>query len=183
MVCRNFRHTTQHGAVEGKTQSQEVKFYNLDVIISVGYRVKSIQGTRFRQWATERLNEYIVKGFVSHEEAMDKALREYRKYQVSNGQIVPTYFLIIPKDLDSRGRSLFGVDQCVGQNRQEKRKEEWMEMRMFQYSPLKCVRKAWYSPLKCVSLRRDSLIKCVGTHEYPLMKCDDINVTRLKRND
>lgn len=39
-------------------------FYNLDVIISVGYRVKSAQGTRFRQWATARLGEYIVKGFV-----------------------------------------------------------------------------------------------------------------------
>ena len=48
-VCRNFRHTTQHGALEGKTQNQEVTLYNLDVIISVGYRVKSIVGTRFRQ--------------------------------------------------------------------------------------------------------------------------------------
>ena len=47
-----------------KKQSKEVKFYNLDIIISVGYRVKSIQGTRFRQWVTERLNEYIVKGFT-----------------------------------------------------------------------------------------------------------------------
>lgn len=55
VVCRKFRQTTQHGAMAGKTQSKEVKFYNLDVIISVGYRVKSIQGTRFRQWATERL--------------------------------------------------------------------------------------------------------------------------------
>ena len=50
VVCRKFRQTTQHGAMAGKTQSKEVKFYNLDVIISVGYRVKSIQGTRFRQW-------------------------------------------------------------------------------------------------------------------------------------
>lgn len=55
VVVRKFRITTQHGAMAGKKQSKEVKFYNLDVIISVGYRVKSIQGTRFRQWATERL--------------------------------------------------------------------------------------------------------------------------------
>ena len=54
----------------GKTQSKEVKFYNLDVIISVGYRVKSIQGTRFRQWATERLNESIVKGFTMDDERL-----------------------------------------------------------------------------------------------------------------
>ena len=43
---------------------------SLDVIISVGYRVKSIQGTRFRQWATERLNEYIVKGFTMDDERL-----------------------------------------------------------------------------------------------------------------
>jgi hypothetical protein len=41
-------------------------YYNLDVIISVGYRVKSLQGTKFRQWATARLQEYLVKGFTSH---------------------------------------------------------------------------------------------------------------------
>ena len=45
VVCRNFRHTTQHGAIEGKTQETTTKYYNLDVIISVGYRVKSPQGT------------------------------------------------------------------------------------------------------------------------------------------
>ena len=70
VVCRKFRQTTQHGAMAGKNQSKEVKFYNLDVIISVGYRVKSIQGTRFRQWATERLNEYIVKGFTMDDERL-----------------------------------------------------------------------------------------------------------------
>ena len=47
VVCRDFRHTTQHGAIKGKSQSKDVKYYNLDVIISVGYRVKSKQGTQF----------------------------------------------------------------------------------------------------------------------------------------
>lgn len=70
VVVRKFRITTQHGAIQGKTQTKDVKFYNLDVIISVGYRVKSIQGTRFRQWATERLNEYIVKGFTMDDERL-----------------------------------------------------------------------------------------------------------------
>ena len=70
VVVRKFRTTTQHGAIEGKTQSKEVKYYNLDVIISVGYRVKSIQGTRFRQWATQRLHEYIVKGFTMDDERL-----------------------------------------------------------------------------------------------------------------
>ena len=68
VVCRNFRRTTQHGAIEGKTQEVSVKHYNLDVIISVGYRVKSLQGTQFRIWATKRLKEYIVKGFTLNDE-------------------------------------------------------------------------------------------------------------------
>ena len=64
VVVRKFRITTSHGAIEGKTQSHDVLYYNLDVIISLGYRVHSIVGTRFRQWATKRLHEYIVKGFT-----------------------------------------------------------------------------------------------------------------------
>jgi len=68
MVVRNFRTTTQHGAIAGKTQSRDVKFYNLDVIISVGYRVKSKQGTQFRIWATQRLKEYIIKGFALNDD-------------------------------------------------------------------------------------------------------------------
>ncbi|MEI6680483.1 MAG: virulence RhuM family protein [Mariniphaga sp.] len=68
VVCRNFRLTTQHGAIEGKTQEVSVKNYNLDVIISVGYRVKSVQGTQFRIWATQRLKEYIIKGFALNDD-------------------------------------------------------------------------------------------------------------------
>jgi hypothetical protein len=63
VVVRKSRTTTRHGAMVGKTQEQQVNAYNLDVIISVGYRVKSLQGTQFRIWATQRLKEYIVKGF------------------------------------------------------------------------------------------------------------------------
>ena len=68
VVIRNFRITTPHGAVEGKTQQSTVNLYNLDVIISVGYRVKSVQGTQFRIWATGRLKEYIIKGFALNDE-------------------------------------------------------------------------------------------------------------------
>lgn len=70
VVCRDFRLTTEHGAMKGKTQENTVKHYNLDVIISVGYRVKSLQGTKFRQWATARLKEYIIKGFVMDDERL-----------------------------------------------------------------------------------------------------------------
>ena len=68
VVIRKFRITTQHGAIKGKTQEVEVNLYNLDVIISVGYRVKSTQGTQFRIWATQRLKEYIIKGFTLNDD-------------------------------------------------------------------------------------------------------------------
>ncbi len=68
VVVRKFRTTTKHGAIAGKTQEVEINGYNLDVIISVGYRVKSPQGTQFRIWATQRLKEYIIKGFALNED-------------------------------------------------------------------------------------------------------------------
>ena len=64
VVISKMETTTQHGAIADKTQTSETNFYNLDAIISVGYRVNSMQATRFRQWATKTLNEYIRKGFV-----------------------------------------------------------------------------------------------------------------------
>lgn len=61
-VVRNFRTTASDG------KNYETNFYNLDIIISVGYRVKSQQGTQFRIWATQRLKEYIIKGFALNDE-------------------------------------------------------------------------------------------------------------------
>jgi len=66
-VVRNFRTTASDG------KKYDTCYYNLDVIISVGYRVKSMQGTKFRQWATQRLKEYIVKGFAINDELLKQA--------------------------------------------------------------------------------------------------------------
>jgi len=74
-----FATTTQHGAMEGKTQTRESKFYNLDAIISVGYRVNSTKATRFRQWATKILNEYIRKGFVLDDDRLKQGERVFGK--------------------------------------------------------------------------------------------------------
>ena len=78
VVVRKFRITTPHGAIEGKTQNHDILYYNLDVIISVGYRVHSIVGTRFRQWATQRLHEYIVKGFTMDDKRLKGNWRRRR---------------------------------------------------------------------------------------------------------
>ena len=73
MVCADFAHTTQHGAIKGKSQTQRIKYYNLDVIISVGYRVKSHRGIHFRQWATALIKEYLIKGFAMNDELLKAA--------------------------------------------------------------------------------------------------------------
>jgi hypothetical protein len=64
-TCRKFRQVRLEG---NREVSREIEYYNLDVIISVGYRVKSVQGTQFRIWATQRLKEYIIKGFALNDE-------------------------------------------------------------------------------------------------------------------
>jgi hypothetical protein len=70
VVSSILEHTTQHGAIKGKTQTQKVKYYNLDAIISVGYRVNSKRATQFRIWATKTLKEHIIKGYTINEQRL-----------------------------------------------------------------------------------------------------------------
>ena len=66
-TCRNFRQVRQEGS---RQVSREIPFYNLDMIISLGYRIRSVIATHFRRWATERLKEYIIKGFTMDDERL-----------------------------------------------------------------------------------------------------------------
>jgi hypothetical protein len=66
VVCKEFLLTTQHGAILGKTQINKIILYNLDVIISVGYRVKSKEGTQFRIWANQVLKDYLLNGQITN---------------------------------------------------------------------------------------------------------------------
>ena len=70
VACAKFAHTTRHGAIEGLTQTVEVEAYNLDAIISVGYRVKSQRGVEFRRWVTRVLKEYLVRGYSANKERL-----------------------------------------------------------------------------------------------------------------
>ena len=79
MVCAKFAHTTPHGAIQGKTQLQTTTLYNLDVIISVGYRVKSQRGTQFRIWANRVLKDYLTKGYAVNEKIRQENLVELRQ--------------------------------------------------------------------------------------------------------
>ena len=72
VVCAKFAHTTPHGAMSGEFQTKDVQFYNLDAIISVGYRVNSRKATAFRQWATSVLKQYMLKGYVVNHDAVSE---------------------------------------------------------------------------------------------------------------
>ncbi len=71
MVVAKFATTTKHGAIEGKTQTHTVDYYNLDVIISVGYRVKSQNGIIFRKWANKIIKDYLLKGYAINEKRLE----------------------------------------------------------------------------------------------------------------
>lgn len=71
VVVANFENTTQHGAIIDKKQTHLVEHYNLDMIISVGYRVKSKRGITFRKWATKVLKEHLVKGYTINQKRLE----------------------------------------------------------------------------------------------------------------
>ena len=71
VVVAKFENTTQHGAIEGKTQTHYIEYYNLDVIISVGYRVKSQNGVIFRKWANKILKDYMIKGYAVNQKRLE----------------------------------------------------------------------------------------------------------------
>lgn len=79
VVVAKIATTTPHGAIEGKTQQKLTKFYNLDAIISVGYRVNSLRATNFRIWATGILKEYMIKGFAMDDERLKQGKTAFGK--------------------------------------------------------------------------------------------------------
>ena len=79
VVVSKMEITTQHGAIAGKTQVNVAQFYNLDAIISVGYRVNSRRATHFRIWATGILKEYMIKGFVLDDDRLKQGKTAFGK--------------------------------------------------------------------------------------------------------
>lgn len=79
LVCAKFAHTKDYGRRKGFTQEATTTLYNLDVIISVGYRVKSKRGVKFRQWASSVLKQYLIKGYAVNESMRKKQVAELRQ--------------------------------------------------------------------------------------------------------
>ncbi|MBQ2122826.1 MAG: virulence protein RhuM/Fic/DOC family protein [Bacteroidaceae bacterium] len=104
-VCAKFAHTTRHGAIEGKVQVQEVVIYNLDVIISVGYRVKSQRGVQFRKWANKILKDYLLKGYAVNDRMRRDQLGELRQLVQVVGRTLQSQDITQTTD----GQALFDV--------------------------------------------------------------------------
>ena len=79
VVVAKFANTTQHGAIEGKTQTHEVEYFNLEMVTSVGYRVKSVRGVQFRKWANRILKEYLIKGYAVNDRIRKEQIGELRQ--------------------------------------------------------------------------------------------------------
>ena len=84
VVVAKFATTTQHGAIEGKTQTHWVEYYNLDMIISIGYRVKSKNGVIFRKWASKILKDYMLKGYAVNQARLDYLEKTVKLIDIAN---------------------------------------------------------------------------------------------------
>lgn len=83
-VIAKFATTTKHGSIEGKTQTHMVDYYNLDMIISIGYRVKSTQGIIFRKWANKILKDYMLKGYAINQKRLEYLEKTIKLIDIAN---------------------------------------------------------------------------------------------------
>ena len=109
VVVAKFANTTRHGAMEGKTQTHEKEYFNLEMVTSVGYRVKSKRGVQFRKWANRILKEYLIKGYIINERIRKEQLGELRQLvQVASRAISNQE---VPQTVES-----FDFDDCREQD-------------------------------------------------------------------
>ena len=79
-----FATTTKHGAIEGKTQTHLVEYYNLDMILSIGYRVKSNRGILFRKWANRVLKDYTINGYAVNQQRLNYLEKTIKLIDIAN---------------------------------------------------------------------------------------------------
>lgn len=84
VVVAKFENTTEHGAIQNKTQTHMVEYYNLDMIISVGYRVKSNNGVIFRKWANKILKEYLINGYAVNQRRLEYLEKTIKLIDIAN---------------------------------------------------------------------------------------------------
>ncbi len=96
-VCAKFAHTTEHGAIKGKTQTREMEFYALDVILSVGYRTNSLKAIEFRKWANKMLKQYLIQGYAINRNIIGKNYNAFMKAVEDIQQLLPRHITLDPE--------------------------------------------------------------------------------------
>ena len=94
VVVAKFENTTKHGAIEGKTQTHEKEYFNLEMVTSVGYRVKSTRGIQFRKWANKILKDYLVKGYAVSDRIRKEQIGELRQLVGMLGRTIQSQTLL-----------------------------------------------------------------------------------------
>jgi prophage maintenance system killer protein len=97
VVSAKFAHTTQHGAIKGKTQTKNVIFYNLDIILAVGYRTNSSRAIEFRKWATSVLKEHLIKGYTINKKQITKNYDAFMQTVATIQNLLPEHINLDPK--------------------------------------------------------------------------------------
>ena len=105
VVVAKFAHTTQHGAIKGKTQTHEMDYFNLEMVTSVGYRVKSSRGVQFRQWANRVLKQYLVKGYAVNQRIHSEQMAELRQLVQMVGRTIQSKQI----EPDDENQALFDI--------------------------------------------------------------------------
>ena len=105
VVVAKFANTTQHGAIEGKTQTHEIEYFNLEMVTSVGYRVKSNRGVQFRKWANRVLKDYLVKGYAINDCIRREQISELRQLVQMEGRTIQTQQL----EKNDENKALFDI--------------------------------------------------------------------------
>ena len=105
VVVAIFANTTQHGAIKGKTQTHEMDYFNLEMVTSVGYRVKSSRGVQFRQWANRVLKQYLVKGYAVNQRIHSEQMAELRQLVQMVGRTIQSKQI----EPDDENQALFDI--------------------------------------------------------------------------
>ncbi len=104
VVCSILEHTTPHGALEGRTQTGKLRYYNLDAVISVGYRVNSGRATQFRIWATQVLKQHLIEGYTLNQRRLQEHGVEFQQVLSLLSRTLDRHELVAPE-----GRAMLAV--------------------------------------------------------------------------
>ena len=113
VVVAKFATTTQHGALVGRPQTHEVEYFNLEMVTSVGYRVKSKRGVQFRRWANRVLKDYLVKGYAVNERIRREQIGELRQLVQMVGRTIQNQSLSAGDEHSVQGDALLADNQAL----------------------------------------------------------------------